>query len=737
MLHNLAPRPYQQEIFAVAKEKNTLVVLPTGLGKTAIALLLAAQRLVEFPSKKIVFLAPTKPLVEQQFSVFQESLLLARKDFALFTGHVSPQQRHQLWQQARVIFSTPQALENDVLSGKLSLKDVALLIVDEAHRATGDYAYTFLASTYVKQALHQRIIGLTASPGSDEAKIKEVCKNLHVQRVEYRKTSDDDVKAFTEKTIISWHEVFLTPDIQKIVTYLKDCYKEKLLQVQQYGLLTKPISSYTKTNVLLLQRDLHQRINQGEKSFELLHSISLLAQALKLQHALELAETQTLHATYTYFRSIFLAASQKKTKAVKSLVQDPLFIAAFAKTKDLLAAGKEHPKLVALLEKVQQTIATNPAAKIIIFTQFRDSASRLQKELLVSSRLFFGQAKKNGEGLSQKQQKQVLADFKNGSFQVLIATSVAEEGLDIPSVDHVFFFEPVPSAIRSVQRRGRTGRHKQGFVTVFITKGTRDEANRWSAFHKEKRMFRALDGFNGAVPQERVAQQSLSSFVSDDASVKIVADFREKGSPVLKALLAQDINLELKQLQVGDFVVSKDVCVEYKQMSDFLSSIVDGRLLSQLRSLAQYSKPLLILEGDTNFSSLRKVEQSAILGMYATIATSYKIPLLRTFSPIETAKLLIAIARREQDNDAGAFSFHTAKPFDKATLQEYIVGSFPQIGGALAKALLRHFDSIQNIVTASKENLQKVPLIGEKKAEELHKLFSTSYQSAKDDFAQQ
>ncbi len=733
MLQGITPRSYQQDIFNSAKNQNTLVVLPTGLGKTAISLLLAAYRLVHFPQKKVVFLAPTKPLVEQQFKVFQKALLLPEEDFALFTGAVSPVKRQQQWVKARIIFSTPQALENDILSGKISFADVMLLVIDEAHRATGNYAYTFLAKKYVEQSLHQRIIALTASPGSNEEKIKDVCTNLFIENIEYRKSSDADVKSFTQELRMVWREVTLTPSIVSIIKYLRDCNADRLSQVAAYGFFSKSVSSYSKTDILLLQRDIHTRIAQGEKSFELLHTISLLAQSLKLQHALELAETQSLHALHAYFMSVLSAARQGKTKAVKSLAKDPLFLAAFAKTRDAIAKGEEHPKIATLKVLLDDFLSANSGAKVIVFTQFRDTAIRLQQEVVASSKLFFGQAKKNGTGLSQKKQKEVLEEFRAGKFSVLIATSVAEEGLDIPSVDHVFFFEPIPSAIRSVQRRGRTGRQKKGFVTILVTKGTRDESNRWAAFHKEKRMFRALDTINAKVPQSVVAQKNIFAFEKHN-DVYVVADFREKGSPVLKRLLDMDVHLELKQLQVGDFVLSKDVCVEYKQADDFLASIVDGRLLSQLRSLSQYKKAVLILEGNENFSSLRKVEQAAVLGMYATIATSYNISLLRTFSPLETARLLIAIARREQEVDKGIFTFHSAKPFDKATLQEYVVSSFPQIGGALAKALLEHFDSIQAIVTAKTEELQKVPLIGKKKANELQMLFAQSYKQAKEEF---
>ena len=94
--------------------------------------------------------------------------------------------------------------------------------------------------------------------------------------------------------------------------------------------------------------------------------------------------------------------------------------------------------------------------------------------------------------MSQKEQKKMLDDFRNGMFNVLVATSIGEEGLDIPKVDLVVFYEPIPSAIRSIQRRGRTGRQEKGRVIILMVKGTRDEAYRWVAHHKEKKMHKNL-----------------------------------------------------------------------------------------------------------------------------------------------------------------------------------------------------------------------------------------------------
>src|SRR3989338_5033937 len=178
MIKDFEPRLYQQTIFATAAEKNTLVVLPTGIGKTNVFLMLAAQRLKHYPNSKLLFIGPTRPLIEQYMNVFKEHFEISENDMAIFTGMVSPEKRSELSKKAKIIFSTPQGLENDIISKKINLEDVCLLGVDDAHRAVGNYAYVFVAKQFMKLSSFPRIIALTASPGSDMDKIQEVCKNL-------------------------------------------------------------------------------------------------------------------------------------------------------------------------------------------------------------------------------------------------------------------------------------------------------------------------------------------------------------------------------------------------------------------------------------------------------------------------------------------------------------------------------------------------------------------------------
>ncbi|MBW2972563.1 DEAD/DEAH box helicase, partial [Candidatus Woesearchaeota archaeon] len=220
MLKNITPRLYQETILGTCVDKNCLVVLPTGMGKTVIALMLASQRLKCFPNNKVLFLAPTRPLVEQHLETFKKHFDIEEDELAVFTGHVKPDKRAELWKKAKVIFSTPQGMENDIITNRIDLSEVSLLIFDEAHRATGDYAYTFVAKQYTKRARYPRILALTASPGSELDKINEVCQNLYIEGVELRTDEDPDVRPYIQEMNVKWLAVELPDEFRRVQHYL-------------------------------------------------------------------------------------------------------------------------------------------------------------------------------------------------------------------------------------------------------------------------------------------------------------------------------------------------------------------------------------------------------------------------------------------------------------------------------------------------------------------------------------
>lgn len=493
MVVSLEPREYQKAILATAKEKNTLVVLPTGVGKTLIAVLLAVEQIKKFPGKKILMLAPTKPLVEQHFASFKKNLpeLYAQLDF--FTGAITAANRKKIWQNAEIVFSTPQCIANDLKKHLYTLHDVSLLIIDEAHRCLKNYDYTTVAKYYKAQAEHQRILGLTASPGSDQTKVKQICAHLNIEAVEVRTRYSEDVKPYLQELEFSKIEVPFPAEFAEIKVLLAQLYDKKVSQLKERNLLFGPAN---KVTLLKLQTRLAHEVTKNRDGNAMV-GMSLCAQAIKISHALELLETQTLTGLKKYLDELKKQADAKKSKGVQHLVNAPEFSTSFLLIEKLLEQKIEHPKVEELKTIVETEFEQNKNTKIIIFAQFRDTIATIAKRLNsiphVKAQLFLGQAKKGDTGLSQKEQKTIIDKFRAGEINVLCATSIGEEGLDIPEVSAVFFYEPIPSAIRKIQRAGRTARLAPGKLFILITKGTRDEIYHYASSAREKKMYKTIE----------------------------------------------------------------------------------------------------------------------------------------------------------------------------------------------------------------------------------------------------
>ncbi len=718
------PRLYQQSIFNTCIKSNTLVVLPTGKGKTKLSILVAVHRLNNFPKSKILFLTPTKPLAAQICQEFKECTNI--ENVNLFTGEIKPELRKELWQESDVVISTPQTITNDIINKNVNFSEISLLVFDESHLATGDYDYVWLAKQYQQKSEFPRIVGMTASPGDNLESISEICNKLYIEDIEVRGLEDEDIKPYIYETKTDYILIELSEDLKEVQKYLNDCLKERLDKLKDFGLV-KNIKYVSKTSLLGMQRELQQRVSRGERDILLWQSISLVAECLKAHHALEMLETQGVGSLSEYMNKLYKESKNTKVKSTKNIVVDTNFKSAYAKTNLLIEKKVEHPKLLKLKDIVAEEVKV--CDKILVFNHYRDSASKLKKELNkiegVKAELFVGQTKKKDTGLTQKKQIEMLENFKAGEFNVIIMTSVGELGLDIPAVDLIVFYEPVPSAIRQIQRRGRTSRHKEGKLKVLVTKGTRDEAYRWSAHHKEKRMYTVLKGLKNKLSLN-VKQEKLSSF---DSKLKIYADSRERGSAVIRNLVEKGVDVKVQNLEVGDFLVSERVGIERKIIRDFVDSLIDKRILHQLKMLKDnFEKPVLVIEGVEDIYSVRKVHANAIRGMLAYIAVDLGIPIVNTKDFNDTVDFLIAVAKREQEENKKEFGIRgERKPLTLKEQQEFVVSGFPGVGPTLAKGLLTEFGSVKGIVGASEVELKDVEKIGKKKAKEIRMVLDEEY----------
>jgi len=485
----VAHRAYQLTIAVKALEQDTLVVIPTGLGKTIIAALVAAD-VIHHGKGKVLFLAPTKPLAQQHMQSFGR-LLPPLLSMGLFTGSTPAPKRKELWDQMKVVFATPQGIENDLEARNYDLHDVGLIIFDEAHRSVGDYAYVAISRAYQDQRPDHLILGLTASPGSEKEKINEVMRNLGIDRVEARTEDDPDVAPYIQDTNIEWRKVKLTTYMIRARRALDDAFTDHTNKLKRFGFIRhrKKGQVISKKDIISAGKEIMGRLKSqpGDKG-SMFGALYHQAISLHIATCLELLETQGVEPTLAYINR--LRNGKKPRKSVTAFLKDENVLRAF----DHLSShrGVSHPKVDELMNVLKGQFERNKDSLVIVFSQYRDTIMGLAETVRAggyATERFVGQADKEGDaGMSQKEQAEVLDRFRKREFSVLVASQVAEEGIDIPAVDMVVLYEPIPSAVRSIQRRGRTGRSEVGRVVVLMTEDSRDEGFFFAELGRENKM---------------------------------------------------------------------------------------------------------------------------------------------------------------------------------------------------------------------------------------------------------
>ncbi len=492
-LVGITAREYQDRIARSALNANTLVVLPTGLGKTIIALLVAQGKLALAPEGRVLMLAPTRPLVMQHSEFFQKHMPEMPVAVVL-TGEIPPQERTELFNSAKLVFATPEVIRNDVLEDRYSLSNVSLIVFDEAHRCVRDYAYSQVAEAYRLTASSPLILGLTASPSSRKSRVEEICQKLAITNVETRTEEDTDVVPYVKQVTVNWVRVPLPPSYKQVSRILRSVLDVRIrkLKVMRQLPLAAPVS---KRILLELGEKLRERLKRGG--------------AGPLYGAVIL-ETHGMRSLEKALDRLNLA----DTKSARSLAKDPQILEVQKLAVSL--RDQEHPKLKHLRELVASDLAANKAAKVIVFTQFRDSVETIVDSLGsvegASPARFVGQATRSEAdvGLSQSEQMDILDRFRGREYNVLVTTSIGEEGLHVPDVDHVVFYEAVPSEIRLIQRRGRTGRTRPGKMTVLLAEGTIDEAYYWTSKRREQQMHKFMETISSKGVRPRLGKRKMT-----------------------------------------------------------------------------------------------------------------------------------------------------------------------------------------------------------------------------------
>ncbi|OIW35270.1 P-loop containing nucleoside triphosphate hydrolase protein [Coniochaeta ligniaria NRRL 30616] len=485
-----AIRDYQFSIVKTGLFNNTLVSLPTGLGKTFIAAAIMLNFYRWTQKAKIVFVAPTKPLVSQQVEACLNIAGIPRSDTTLLTGETPPVLREGEWETKRLFFMTPQTLMNDLSKGYADPKSIVLLVVDEAHRATGDYAYVKVVEFLRRFSKSFRVIALTATPGSKVESVQQVIDSLGISHVEIRTEESIDIRQYVhsrKEDIVTLEPSDEILRIQELFSKALKPFVDKLSQQNIYW-GRDPMSLTTfglrKTQEAWMSGP-GRHANQGLKfaTGAVFSMLQGLAHSIKL---LNYHGIQPFYDNLKDFRSEVEERGEKGPKMKNQLLKDPNFqemmrtIEKWLKLPDFVG----HPKMTYLCDTLLNHFmdaGQGSSTRAIVFSEYRDSAEGIVRALnahkpLISAAVFVGQAdSKRSEGMKQKQQIETIERFKTGGFNVLVATSIGEEGLDIGQVDLIVCYDASSSPIRMLQRMGRTGRKRAGKIVLLLMKGKEEE----------------------------------------------------------------------------------------------------------------------------------------------------------------------------------------------------------------------------------------------------------------------
>lgn len=524
---NFEIRDYQFNIVKKAFYNNLLVTLPTGLGKTFIASTVILNFLRWFPDSKLIFMAPTKPLVAQQIKACCSITGISSSKVAILLDK-SKNLRLKIWNDKSVFFTTPQVVENDLANGSCDPKKIVLLVIDEAHRAKGNYAYNNVCQFINRFNSSYRVLALTATPATNIEGVQEIINNLHISKIEVRTENSIDIIKYIKRkkieriTVHPNNHILHCIDLlsEAILPVLTTCNERKIYDITD----PKKINAFQAMESS--QRIIRNpTIPEGLKwsNYFLLQLLIVVGQCLR---RLNIYGIKSFYTYFTEKHNEFItkydnkkstnhtAASFYKHEKItellnlsESLINDNSFIS--------------HPKLEVLIENLKVFASENPSndSKVIVFTEFRESALEIVQSIenlrssLLKPHIFIGQAKEREKfdevkflnkgrkkpiaqpkaktpsirsssedaqlkGMNQKIQKKLIKDFKNNSYNILVATSIGEEGLDIGEVDLIVCYDSTSSPIKNIQRMGRTGRKRDGKVLLLFSSNEESKFNK-------------------------------------------------------------------------------------------------------------------------------------------------------------------------------------------------------------------------------------------------------------------
>ncbi|KAL0271485.1 UNVERIFIED_CONTAM: hypothetical protein PYX00_008566 [Menopon gallinae] len=531
---NYPIREYQKSIVSNALFKNTLVCLPTGLGKTFIAAVVMYNYHRWYPKHIIVFTAHSKPLVAQQVNACCNIMGISPSLIAELNGNMTHANRKKQWESKKIFFLTPQVFNNDLARGNVKAENIRCIVIDEAHKALGNQAYCQVIRSIKPFNTHFRVLALSATPGDDMNMVKQVIENLMISHLELRNEEDPDIKPYLHEKKVETIVVKLDNQILEIKDQFLRAVDKYIRPLMRHKLIPQSFSSINPFSLVLKQRQFVQdsNISPGLRGV----MMSNFSVAISLFHALEELLIHGMRSFVTKLKC--LQTGQGSTSKannrlvndddIKSLIEHVESIlgpdhnvsfdanASLTRILDEIDSIKidyeivySHPKFVALEKIIQEHFESfKESTRVIVFCKSRQCTGEICNFLarfrpLVKPMIFIGQSQSSGgivtKGFNQAAQLTVMKKFREGVYNTLIATCVAEEGLDIGEVDLIINFDSGKNSNTQVQRSGRTGRKRDGRVVNLVTEG-KEHQNYNISVSKGKKMSKKLSNVSTKLP---------------------------------------------------------------------------------------------------------------------------------------------------------------------------------------------------------------------------------------------
>ena len=571
-------REYQYNIVHKALYHNILVALPTGLGKTFIAATVMLNWYRWTKTAKIIFVAPSKPLVSQQVDACFNIAGIPRSQTTMLTGEVSPAIRAEEWQEKRVFFMTPQTLVNDLKSGYCDPKQVVLIVVDEAHRATGGYAYVEVVTFMRRFNPGFRVLALTATPGKNVEKVQEVMDGLAIARVEIRSEESLDIRQYVHKREVE-KEVFdfseeMTMVLEQLATVLQPLLNTLVSRGAAWGKDPTKITAFG----LMESWGKWQKSDAGRHADPKIKGMvkSVSSTLMSIAHNIKLLKFHGMIPFYHKMEMFIREAGEGRSKWAKQVINHETFkkmmnrLALWINNPDF----EGHPKLTYLKTVVlnhfmnaegentnQSTAVSN--TRVMVFAQYRDSAEEIVRILkryapMIRPHVFNGQSSTKGgsEGMNQKTQLDIIQKFKAGTYNTLVATSIGEEGLDIGEIDLIVCYDCSKSPISMLQRMGRTGRKRAGNIVLLMMREKEEQDFKESEDNYQKMQAKIAKGAEFKFHDDlsrRIVPKDINP-IADQRVVEIPIENTQPGSIVPTRRKAKSAKKPAKKFNMPDGV---------------------------------------------------------------------------------------------------------------------------------------------------------------------------------------